>query len=128
MVNVPFGSRTPAIHFLRAVTGLAGVKNQVQRAPLQQRVDCRACVQVAPALLGVAERDQHLTGDNAMARQGLGPGARQRDLADRRRGLAVFELERAAGELEHGAAECNGARRHDQDVAPLLMKFGKVAG
>jgi len=28
----PFGSSAPAIHFLRAVTGLAGVRNQVQRA------------------------------------------------------------------------------------------------
>ena len=27
---MPFGSSEPAIHFLRAVTGLAGVRNQVQ--------------------------------------------------------------------------------------------------
>ena len=33
MVSVPFGSSAPAIHFLRAVTGLAAVRNQVQRAP-----------------------------------------------------------------------------------------------
>src|SRR5262249_59640382 len=33
MVRIPFGSSEPAIHFLRAVTGLAGVRNQVQRAP-----------------------------------------------------------------------------------------------
>src|SRR4051812_45217178 len=29
----PRGSSEPAIHFLRAVTGLAGVKNQVQALP-----------------------------------------------------------------------------------------------
>ena len=33
MVSAPFGSSEPAIHLLRAVTGLAGVRNQVQRPP-----------------------------------------------------------------------------------------------
>src|SRR5213083_1476972 len=33
IVNTPLGSRDPAIHFFRAVIGLAGVINQVQRAP-----------------------------------------------------------------------------------------------
>src|SRR5262249_35195504 len=31
--KTPLGSGDPAIHFLRAGTGLAGVRNQVQRAP-----------------------------------------------------------------------------------------------
>ena len=33
MTSAPRGSKDPAIHFLRAVTGLAGVRNQVQGAP-----------------------------------------------------------------------------------------------
>src|SRR4051794_14952359 len=33
MVSVPFGSSEPAIQRFRAVTGLAGVRNQVQRPP-----------------------------------------------------------------------------------------------
>src|SRR6202023_1540999 len=33
MVSVPLGSKDPAIHRFRAVTGLAGVRNQVQRPP-----------------------------------------------------------------------------------------------
>src|SRR5919198_871420 len=33
IVRMPLGSREPAIHFFRAVIGLAGVRNQVQRAP-----------------------------------------------------------------------------------------------
>ena len=33
MVSVPLGSSEPAIHFLREVTGLPGVRNQVARAP-----------------------------------------------------------------------------------------------
>src|SRR6266700_4180856 len=41
MVRVPFGSRDPAIHRLRAVTGLAGVRNQVQRPPSD--IACSGC-------------------------------------------------------------------------------------
>ena len=37
IVSVPFGSSEPAIHFLRAVTGLAGVRNQVQRPSSRDR-------------------------------------------------------------------------------------------
>src|SRR5262249_56883218 len=33
IVKTPLGSSEPAIHFFRAVIGLAGVTNQVQRAP-----------------------------------------------------------------------------------------------
>ena len=33
MVSVPLGSNEPAIQRFRAVTGLAGVRNQVQRPP-----------------------------------------------------------------------------------------------
>src|SRR6202051_1618812 len=33
MVSGPLGSSDPAIHRLRAVTGLAGVRNHVQRPP-----------------------------------------------------------------------------------------------
>ena len=40
-VSVPFGSSEPAIHFLRAVIGFAGVRNQVQRPPsLTARSGC----------------------------------------------------------------------------------------
>src|SRR5881392_1620305 len=41
MVNVPFGSSDPAIQRLRAVTGLAGVRNQVQRPP--SAIACSGC-------------------------------------------------------------------------------------
>src|SRR5580700_9316326 len=37
-VRVPRGSSEPAIHFLRAVTGLAGVRNQVHGLP--SAIDC----------------------------------------------------------------------------------------
>src|SRR4030081_1285701 len=41
MFTVPFGSSEPAIHRLRAVTGLAGVRNQVQRPP--PAMACSGC-------------------------------------------------------------------------------------
>ena len=41
MVSVPFGSSEPAIQRLRAVTGLAGVRNQVQRPP--SAMACSGC-------------------------------------------------------------------------------------
>src|SRR5712692_2456384 len=48
MVRVPFGSRDPAIHRLRAVTGLAGVRNQVQRPPSD--IACSGCSIVPDAI------------------------------------------------------------------------------
>src|SRR6202171_1831768 len=48
MVSVPFGSRDPAIHRLRAVTGLAGVRNQVQRPPSD--IACSGCSIVPDAI------------------------------------------------------------------------------
>src|SRR6201991_4439392 len=41
MVSVPFGSSEPAIQRLRAVTGLAGVRNHEQRPP--SAVACKGC-------------------------------------------------------------------------------------
>ena len=97
-----------------------------QGAPCQQRIDGGARVEITPPLLGIAKRHQHLTGDDAVARQRLGPGARQCDLPHRGGGLAVLELERTAGKLEHGAAERDSAGGHDQNVALVAMKFGEI--
>src|ERR1700759_5321564 len=41
MVSLPFGSSEPAIQRFRAVTGLAGVRNQVQRPP--SAIACNGC-------------------------------------------------------------------------------------
>ena len=54
-----------------------------------------------------------------MAAERLGPGARERDLPDGGGGLAVLQLERAARQLQHGAAERDRAGRHHQHVALL---------
>jgi hypothetical protein len=98
------------------------------RPELQQLGDGVARVEIAPPLLGVAERHQDLAGADAVPLERLRPGARERDLADRRGGLAVLQLEHPAAELEHGAAECDGARRHHQDVALAAVQLGDVIG
>ena len=66
------------------------------RAPFQQLGDGGARVEIAAALLGVAERDQDLAGAHPVHAERRGPGAGELDLADRGGGLAVLELERPA--------------------------------
>src|ERR1700736_3147765 len=61
-----------------------------------------------------------------MAAERLGPGARERDLSDGGGGLTVFQLERAARELEHRASQRDRARRDDENVALAAMQFGDV--
>ena len=81
-----------------AVADLAGGDRVVlvddgNRAHRDQPAERLARVEIAAPLLGVLKRQQHLAGDDAVPMQRLRPGARQRDLADRGRGLAVLELE-----------------------------------
>ncbi len=54
MVSVPFGTSEPAIQRFRAVTGLAGVRNQVPRPP---------SAIVLQRMLDLARRDQHMRAD-----------------------------------------------------------------
>jgi hypothetical protein len=95
---------------------------------LQQRVDGRARIQIAPPLLGVAQRDQNLAGNDAVLGECFGPGARQSNLADRRGCLAIFELEGTCGQLEHGAPERDRARGDDQDIPPVAVELSQVGG
>ena len=53
-----------------------------------------------------------------MAAEPFRIGAGQRDLADRRRRLALLELQHAAGQAEHAAPERDRAGGDDQHVAP----------
>ncbi len=96
------------------------------RAPVQKLVDGRARIEVAPPLFGVAERDQHLAGGDGAPRQRFGPGARQRNLADGGGRLAFLKLKTSGRQFEHGAAECDGARRHHQNVALAAVKRREV--
>ncbi len=98
------------------------------RAELQQRGDGRAGVEVAAALLGVAEGEQDLPGGEAVALQRLRLGAGERDLADRGGGLALLEPSGAGRQVEDAAAEGDGAGGDDEQVAPPGGKRGQVGG
>ena len=97
-------------------------------APFQQLGDGRARIEIAAALLGIAQCDQHLAGGELVRPERLGPGARQRDLPDGGGGLRLLELEAAGGQLQHGAAERDGAGRDHQHVALLGVQGGDVGG
>ncbi len=102
-----------------AVADLAGGDGVVlvdhrHGAKSEQRGDGRAGIEVAAALLGVAEGEQDLAGGEADAAEGLGPGAGERDLADGGGGLAFLQPQRARRQAEHAAAQRDGARRDHQ--------------
>ena len=96
------------------------------RAPFQELVDGGARVEIAPPLLGVLQGHQHLPGGDAVAAEHLRPGAGERDLPDRRRGLAVLELERPRRQPEHGTAERDRPGRDHQQVALVARQRGDV--
>ena len=56
------------------------------------------------------------------------PGARERDLPDRRRGLAILQLERPRRQLEHGTAERDRPGRDHQQVAFVAVQGGDILG
>ena len=88
------------------------------RAEAQQRAEGIAGIQIAPALLGVAERQQNLRHAQPMQLQRILPGVRQADLADGRRGLLLFQLEPRRRQAELSAPECDRARGHQQHFLP----------
>ena len=79
-------------------------RNAFQLQKLGERV---AGVEIAAALLGVAERDQDLRRGEAARAERIGPGMGEGDLADRGRGLARLQRQRALGQLR---ARCDRAR------------------
>ena len=84
------------------------------RAEAQQRAERVAGIQIAPALLGIAEGQQDLRHAQPMQLQRILPGMRQADLADGRRGLLLFQLEPRRRQTELAATECDRARGHQQ--------------
>ena len=55
-------------------------------------------------------------------------GAGQRNLADGGRRLRLLELERALGQSQHVAPQCNGAGGHDDHLLACLDQRGNVRG
>ena len=99
------------------------------RAQRQQRARGGARVEIAAALLGVVERQQHLRRRDAVARQRVGIGLGQADLPGRGGGLLSSSLQRAGWQAEMAAAERDGAGR-DQDAPPgrRARQRGDVVG
>jgi hypothetical protein len=85
-----------------------------------------ARIEIAPPLLGVAQRQQDLAGNYAVGGEARGPGAGERDLADGGSGLAFLEPQRPGGQAEHGAAHGDGAGRDHQNLGPGLLQLGNV--
>jgi hypothetical protein len=96
------------------------------RGMAQQREQGGPGVEIAPALLGVGERQQHLSGDQRVAAEALLPGMGERDLAHRGRRLALLQLERPNGQLEDAPAERDGARRDDENVGAARPEPAEV--
>ncbi len=94
----------------------------------QQRAEGIASVQIAPAFLGVAERQQDLRHAQPMQLQCVLPGVRQADLADCRRRLFLFQLEPRRRQPELPASECDGARRHQQHFLPAGTQRRYIRG
>ena len=69
-----------------------------------------AAVQIAPAILGILQRHQNLTGGDAVRRQHLFIGPREADLPDRRRRLRLFQRQHAVAQPQHFAPQSNRAR------------------
>ena len=96
------------------------------RAELEKRFDGVARVQIPPPFLGVAERDENLRRrQSALAENGL-IGVGEVDLSHGRGGLRLLQPERPARKAERASPERNGARRHEDDVAPLRFKLSHV--
>ena len=98
-------------------------RHGAQRAQARQR---GAGVQIAPALFGVWQRQQHLPRHNARRAQRRRPSARQRDLADGGGRLAHFQFERAFRKAMRSPPQSNRARGDDQHIDALLMQRRKI--
>ena len=76
----------------------------------EQRGERGAGIEIAAALLGVGERHQNLRGNDIPYTEGLGPGMGKCNLANRRRRLALFQLELALRQAEAAPAKRYGTR------------------
>ena len=94
----------------------------------EQGGDGLARVEIAPALLGVAQREQDLRRREAVRLEHGLVGAGEGDLADGRRSLRLFQLQRPARKAQYVASERDGAGG-DQDHLPAgLGEVRHVAG
>jgi len=92
----------------------------------EQCGDGLARVEVAPALLGVAEREQDLRRGEPVRAQHALVGTGERDLAHRRRGLRLLQLQRPARKAQHVPPQRDGARGYQDHLLPRTGEAGHV--
>ncbi len=86
------------------------------RAEREQLLDRGARVQVTAALFGVVGREQNLRDADVVARERFEIRVREADLPGCRRGLFLFEPQRASDETEMTPSDRDRARRDEHDV------------
>ena len=88
--------RQPVVVAVADLVGGHGVVlvDDRHHAEVEQRAEGAARVQVAPAVLAVLERHQHLRGGDAVRREHRLVGLGEADLADRGGGLALLQRQR----------------------------------
>ena len=114
-----------AVADLRRRHGVVLVDDR-DRLQVEQRLDGMARVEVAAPLLGVAERQQDLRGEEAAGARELLVGMREADLADGGGGLALLQLQRALGQFQRVAPERDGAGGHDDELLAGRGEHGDV--
>ena len=97
-------------------------------AEAEQRVERRARVEIAAAVLGVVERQQQLRGGEAVRRQCLAPGLRQPDLSDGGGGLLFLQPQALLLQAERTARQGDGAGGHHDHLGAARAQRGDVGG
>ena len=92
----------------------------------QQRLERRARVQVARALLAVLQRQQHLRHGHVAGFEQLLVGMRQADLADRSCRLALLQAQRSRGQPQVPPTQRDGARGHQHHLLPAAVQAQQV--
>ena len=97
-------------------------------AERQQGAEGLAGVEVAAAVLGVAQGQQELGGGEVVGGQRLGPGLGEADLADGGGGLFFLQFQAFLGEAEGAPGQGDGAGGDDDDFGAALAQGGDVGG
>src|ERR1700727_445751 len=114
-----------------AVTNLAGCDGVVlvddrYRVHHEEAAEGCARIEIAATFFRVLQGQKDLARDNAVSSEGARPLAGERNLPYRRRGLAVFELERSLRQPGDRATKRDRPRGHDNDARATLVQRSDV--
>ena len=94
----------------------------------QQRAQRRSGVEIAAPVFRVVQRQQQLRGGQAAGGQGLAPGLRQPDLADRCRRLFFLQPQLPSCQPQGPPCQCDGAGRDDDNLRSPRAQRADVLG